>query len=48
MRVGKQFFHGGIFHVWGDASGHETREVGLGRELLGISQSGDWLGRLPL
>jgi len=31
VRIGEEFFHGRIFHIGCNASGHETSEIRLGR-----------------
>ena len=45
MRISKQFFHGGVFHLGRHTAGHESREVRLRRQLLGLCQGGARLGR---
>ncbi len=40
MRVGKEFFHGGVAHLGPDAALHERLEVGLGGQLLHILERG--------
>ena len=40
VRVGEQLFHGGVFYIGRDASGHEAREIRFRGELLRVGQRG--------
>jgi len=45
MRIGKQFFHRCVFHLWRNLAGHELGEVGVLGEALNICHQRGWFLR---
>ena len=43
MRIGEQFFHRRVFHLWRDLAGHELGVVGILGETLYICHRRGWL-----